>query len=116
MKKLLLIIAVFICVGFITASPPPATPGKIEIIFRVPARHASNFRQAFLAYIPNNEMMLDPASTPENPLPDIKKYTNRQHFRNEIRSHMFKCAERGNDILRDQIDQFVTDPNMIEME
>lgn len=97
------------------ASPPPAN-GKIEIIFRVPAKYAPNFRQAFLAYIPNSKMIDDPASTPEDPLPQIHLYTTRQHIRNEIQDHMAKCEERGNKILRSRIQQFIRDPNSIEME
>ena len=54
-----------------------AAPGDVEITIVIPADKVADFSAGFLAKLPI-PLMDDPASTVENPLPQIPKYTSKQ--------------------------------------
>ena len=105
MKKLVIllvasVIAIFVCMVY-------AAPGDVNITFTIPANQVVEFRAAFLAYMPNNQMIDDP----ENPGELIKEFTDKQWFKEKLRKHLNQILDRGNDIRNDQAPVYVTDPN-----
>ena len=84
-----------------------ATPADVTLRFTIPGSKIVEFRAAFLAYMPNNQMIPDP----ENPGEEIQKYTDKQWFLEKLRQHLKKILDRGNDLRNDAAPVYVTDPN-----
>lgn len=116
MKKLLalIVLTAILAAGLTYTAILYAASGDLEITIRIPAWQVADFRAGFLAKLPNNVMVDDPASTPENPLPQIQRYTDKQHIRRWTRREWKKIYRQGKELLSKRA--AVIDPNMLPEE
>ena len=111
MKKLIAITLLIGCMAYPIIRPVFAAPGDVEITLVIPAAKVADFSAGFLAKVPI-PMIEDPASTPENPLPNIPQYTAKQWIREWLRRQALRAYRHGKIKLAQDV--AVVDPNAIQ--
>lgn len=115
MKKLITIIVLttILVAGLTYTAILYAAPGDVEIKLVIPAAKVADFSAGFLAKEPI-PIMKDPASTRENPLPDIPRYTEKQWIREWLRRKAMAAYRLGKIKLSQE--SATWDPNAISKE